>query len=381
MRGPADLLAWRDQFPAVGKTVFLGSHTLAPASKRSRDHVNRFMDAWEQKASAEAVWFEDIIPEMRTAESQYALLIGARPEQIVLSPSVTTAIASIASTQSFDGARNEVVLSRREFPTDMLVWLACERRGAKVRWVEGSEAEDYAAAIGSKTAAVSASRVSYLDGAVTDAKAITDAAHAAGAICIIDDFHGSGCVPVDVKQIGCDAMVAGPYKYMLGSSNVGFLYVSPEFSARVEPSITGWFAQCDFFAFDGSSIDHPETAQRFALGTPAALSVFLATAGLSIILEVGVDRIRARSLELTQYVIDCADDAELPVRTPREPGKRGGLVAIEVPESKKVLEELLGKGVVVDERHGALRVCPHFFSSEDDIDAMFEALRVLGVTR
>lgn len=379
MRGPADLLAWRSEFPAVERTVFLGSHTLAPASARTRAAIERFMQAWETKASAERVWFEDIIPEMRRAQELYAEIIGAAPDEVALSPSVTTALGSLATSLDVGGERNEIVLSRREFPTDQLAWLAQEKRGAKVVWVDGSDAEAYIEAIGSRTAAVSASRVSYIDATITDVTSIAAAARAAGALFVVDDFHGSGTVPIDVRAIGCDALVCGPYKFMLGSSNVGFLYARPEVSKRLEPGITGWFAQKDFWAFDGTAIEWPDTAARFSLGSPAAMSIFVATAGLSIILDVGVGRIRERSLELTSYLIDRADEAELLVRTPRERDRRGGLVSIEVPDSKKVLEALLERGVIVDERHGALRVCPHFFNSEDDIDALFAALRDLGV--
>jgi len=381
MRGPADLLAWRDEFPAVGRTVFLGSHTLAPASRRTRAAIERFMLAWETKASAERVWFEDIIPEMRRLESMAATLIGADPADVTLSPSVTTAIASLASAIDFSGSRTQIVLSRREFPTDSLGWLAQEGRGARVVWVDGSEAADYAAATGQNAAVVAASRVSYLDGAITDATEIAADARRAGALSVIDDFHGAGVVPIDVTNVGCDALVFGPYKYLLGTSNVGLLYVRPETAAHLRPTITGWFAQRDFFAFDGSRIDWPGTAARFALGTPAAMSIFASAAGMSIVLEVGVDRIRERSLALTGYVIERADSAQLTVRTPREDDRRGGLVAVEVPDAKEVLDALLDRGVIIDERHGALRVCPHFFNSEDDIDALFQALADLGVAR
>ncbi|HVL88816.1 MAG TPA: aminotransferase class V-fold PLP-dependent enzyme [Actinomycetota bacterium] len=379
MRGPSDLLAWRSEFPAVERTVFLGSHTLAPASRRTRAAIDRFMDAWESKASAERVWFDDVIPEMRRLESMAASIIGADPPDVALSPSVTTAIASLASALSFDEPKNEIVLSRREFPTDSLAWLAHEGRGAAVVWVDGSEAGDYTAAISDRTAAVTASRVSYLDGAVTDAAAICAAAREAGALSVIDDFHGAGIVPVDVGELGCDALVFGPYKYLFGTSNVGILYVRPDVAKRLRPTITGWFAQRDFFAFDGSRIDWPHSAQRFALGTPAALSIFASAAGMSIVLDVGVARIRERSLELTGYLIERADECGLAVRTPREPARRGGLVAVEVPDSKRVLDSLLDRGIIVDERHGALRICPHFFNSEDDIDALFDALAALGI--
>ena len=371
MRGPDDLLRWREEFPAVQNGVFLGAHTLAPLSRRARAAVDRFLDLWESKASAELVWFEDIIPEMRRLEVLYARLIGADPDEVALSPSVSTGLSSLASCIRFDGDRNEIVISRREFPTDCHVWLAQASRGGRVVWADG---DDYAEAIGPRTAVCSASRVSYLDGTLIDAADIVRACRGAGAFSIIDDFHGSGTVPIDVHELGCDALVAGPLKYLLGGPGVSFVYVRRDVIPSLRPTTTGWFSQANFFDFDNSALVWPDTAQRFALGTPAPASIFAAAAGLEIILEVGVDRIRARVQALIDYAIALADERGLTVRTPRERSRRGGLLAIEVAESKRALEALLARGVIVDERHGALRLSPHFYTSEDDIDAFYAAL-------
>lgn len=379
LRGPADLLAWRGEFPAVSRTTFLGSHTLAPLGHRARAAVERFLDAWQEKASAERLWFEDVIPEMRRLEALYAAVIGADPDEVALTPSISTGLSSLQSTFSFAGGRTQVVVSRDEFPADSLVWLAAEGRGAEVVWVEGRCAEGYLAAVGERTAVVCASRVSYLDGAVLDVDTLAEGCRAAGVALVLDDYHGSGVLPLDVHANGCDALVGGPLKYLLGGPGVAFVYVRADRVASMRPTVTGWFAQADFFAFDGGAIDWPGTAQRFALGTPAPASIFAAAAGLEIILEVGVGTIRTRVLELTDHVIARAGEAGLVVRTPLAHAERGGLVAIEVPQSKHVLHALLAEGVVVDERHGALRVAPHFFSSEDDVDALFAALARLGV--
>jgi kynureninase len=374
MRGPADLLAYRDEFPATKDKVFLGSHTLSPLSRRARAAVERFLDVWEQKASAELVWFEDFIPEMRRVESLYASLIGADPDEICLVPSVSSALSSLASCFDF-AERNEIVFSTDEFPTDCVVWMAQERRGAKVVRVAGREATDYAAAISERTAVVSASRVSYLDGAMLDPDELGRACAEHGAFYVIDDFHGSGVVPLDVHATQAHALVCGALKYLLGGPGLAFLYVRADVSPALEPTATGWFAQDDFFAFDNSKLDRASTAQRFAMGTPAPAAIYAAGAGLEIIHEVGVDRIRERTLELTGYLIDAAADAGYRVRSPREPERRGAVVSFEVPDSKHVLDRLLADGVIVDERHGAIRACPHFFSSEDDIDALLAALR------
>jgi len=377
VRGPADLIAWRDEIPAVRNAVFLGAHTLSPLSRRSRTAIDRFLDAWQTKASAERVWFEDIIPEMRRLESLYAGVIGADDDEVALTPSVSTGLSSLASCIDF-ADRNDILLSRGEFPTDCHVWLAQERRGATVVWIEGKDERAYAAAITPRTAVVSASRVSYLDGAMLDPVALGDACRDAGAFYVLDDFHGSGVVPLDVHATAAHALVSGPLKYLLGGPGVAFVYVRRDVAPTLHPAVTGWFSQRDFFAFDNSAVDWPDTAQRLALGTPAPAAIFAAAAGLDIILEVGVERIRERTLELTTYAIDRAIAEGYDVRTPRDPARRGALVAFEVAESKKVLEALLDAGIIVDERHGALRVCPHFYSSEDDLEALFDGLRRMG---
>lgn len=382
MRGPDDLLALRELFPAVQDTTFLGAHTLAPLSRPVRAAVDRFLDLWQSEASAELVWFDQIIPEMRRLEASYARLIGADPEEVVLTPSVSTGLSSLATAITFTHDRSRVLLARSEFPTDCHVWLAQERRGAEVVWVEGDRSADeraYLDALDDRTAVVSASRVSYLDGAVLDARELAAGCGEAGAWCVLDDYHGSGVVPIDVHEVGCDALVGGPLKYLLGGPGVAFLYVRRDRITALEPLVTGWFSQADFFAFDNSRLDWPETAQRFALGTPSPAAVFAAAAGLDLIQDIGPDRIHARVAELTSYLIERADDEGYPVRTPRDPARRGGMVAIGVQDSEDVLDTLLRQErVIVDERHGALRICPHVYSSEDDVDAFFGALDRIG---
>ncbi|MCA1831657.1 MAG: aminotransferase class V-fold PLP-dependent enzyme [Actinomycetota bacterium] len=373
MRGPEDLLAWRAEFPAVENRTFLGMHTLAPLSRRARAAVDRFLDAWETKASAEVVWFEDILPEMRRLESLYARLIGADDDEIALTPSVSTGLSSLASCIRFD-ERNEIVLSRKEFPTDCHVWLAQEERGGHVVWVDDMRADSYLNAIGSRTAVCSASRVSYLNGELLDAKKVVDACRDAGVFSVIDDFHGSATVLIDVHNLGTDALVAGPLKYMLGGPGIAFVYVRAGVAHTLKPTVTGWFSQANFFEFDNAKLSWPDNAQRLALGTPSPAAIYAAAAGLEIILEVGVARIRERTQELIDYALAKADDAKFSTRTPRDSARRGGIATIEVESSKHVLEQLLKRGVIIDERHGALRLSPSFYTSEDDIDRFFEEL-------
>jgi selenocysteine lyase/cysteine desulfurase len=270
--------------------------------------------------------------------------------------------------------RRQVGCLREEFPATRSSGAAAEAEG-EVVWVEGRTAEALLAPVGDRTAVVCASRVSYLDGAVLDVDALVAGCRARGAMSVLDDYHGSGVVPLDVHANGCDALVGGPLKYLLGGPGGGVPLRPGRLVESLRPTITGWFAQADFFAFDGSTIDWPATAQRFAMGTPAPASIFAAAAGLEIVLEVGVERIRTRGARAHRprwpgrpSRLSCA---------PVPPRRAGGMVAIEVPDSKRCCPPCWPRGSSSTSATGALRCAPHF-STEEELDALFAALRRLG---
>ena len=149
----------------------------------------------------------------------------------------------------------------------------------------------------------------------------------------------------------------------------------------MEPAVTGWFATDEPFSFDTEHLAYHPTARRLEHGTPPAPVVFLAQGGIDIISEVGVERVRARQRELTAYVIARSDEAGLAVRTPRDPTTRGGRRerAGRARTPRAICHELLARGVCTDFRGDGLRISPHFFNTEADIDRCFEELRARPV--
>jgi selenocysteine lyase/cysteine desulfurase len=207
-------------------------------------------------------------------------------------------------------------------------------------------------------------------------KEICRIAREAGAWTVVDDYHGAGIIPIDVHDVGCDFHTTGVLKWLCGGPGLTFLYARRDLLPSLEPAITGWFGQREPFSFRTTELDYHPTARRFETGTHPAPIPFIAQGGLEVISEVTPERIRARQGELTEYLIERADAAELPVRTPRERGLRGGVVNIGVGENaSKVAEALFERDVCVDARGDGLRVSPHFFTTEDDIDRLFEELR------
>jgi kynureninase len=277
--------------------------------------------------------------------------------------------------------RRKIVLSELDFPTDGHVALAHRKRGAEVVFLESHDGltvpvDAYRDAIDEDTALVIVNRVLYRTSSLLDAKEVCRLAREAGAWTIVDDFHGAGIVPVDVHELGCDFYTAGVLKWLCGGPGLTFLYARRDLLPSLEPLVTGWFGTRDPFSFDLQHLEYHPTARRLEHGTPAAPIAFIAQGGLDVITEVGPAAIRERQQDLIDLVIERADAAGLPVRSPRDRPVRGGMVNIGVgTEAEKVCHALLDRDVCTDYRGDGIRVSPHFFNNEDDVDRLFAGLR------
>jgi kynureninase len=377
-----DLSSWRDEFPVLERKAYLISASLGPVSRRSRGYLDAFVDAWASKGAPDHVWFEDIFPTMRALKQRFAALAGCHPDELAITTNISVALSTIASCVDFS-TRRKVILSELDFPTDGHVWLAQRRSGAEIVFLKSPDGltiplQEYERAIDQDTAVVMVNRVLYRSSALVDAKEICRMAREAGAWSIVDDYHGAGIVPLDLHDLGCDLYTAGVLKWLCGGPGLAFLYARRDLLPELEPGVTGWFATREPFSFDTQRLDLHPTARRLENGTPPAPVFPVALGGLEIISEAGVDRIRERQGELTDRVIARADEAGLPVRTPRERGERGGVVNVGVgPEAGKICHGLLERNVCTDYRGDGLRISPHFFNTEAEIDRCFEELRSL----
>jgi kynureninase len=278
-----------------------------------------------------------------------------------------------------------------DFPTNHYVWQAQIRRGAKLDTVPSADGiaideQDIVERIDHQTVVVNVNRVLFESSWILDLNPIVQAAHDHGALVVVDDFHGTGVVPVDVHALGIDFYATGALKWLCGGQGISFLYCRRDLISRMEPLVVGWFGTEDPFRFDRSELRLRNDARRFETGTYALPQAWTAAGGLSIIEEVGAEAIRARNRELTAGIVDRADDAGLQVLSPLDPERRGGLVRVRIPGGPEAAEELLRllleQDVVVDRRGDAFRISPHFFNDEPDLDRAFEAIgRGLRATR
>ena len=368
-----DLLAWRDDFPILKTTTYLISNSLGamPRGVESalRDYAHtwatRGVRAWEETWWDLALKFADLL----------APILGAEPGTISLHQNVTQTQAVIASCFPFDGLRRKVVLLDKEFPSVLYFWYAQRSRGAEIDLVRTDEdplclpTEKLLAAIDERTLLVPVSHVLFKSGCVQDVEAIIERAHRVGAHVVLDAYQSAGTLPVEAQRWNIDFMVGGVLKWLCGGPGVAYLYARPDLAHSLKPTFTGWFAQPQPFDFQVGPGDYREDAYRFANGTPAVPGFYAARPGIEIIRQAGVERIRERSLVLTQRIIDGALERGWRVATPGSDEGRGGTVTLDVPRGPEVLNELLRREVIVDYRPGAgIRLSPHFYNTEEEID-------------
>ena len=377
-----DLHAYRDEFPVLARKAYLISASLGPISRRAKAYLDEYLDAWVSEGAPDVVWDEHIFPRMGSVKRSFAALARCDVDEVAITTNISIAISTIASCLDFS-KRRKVVMSELDFPTDGHVWLAQRARGVEIVWLRSPDGltiplEAYDEAIDEDTAVVMVNRVLYRSSALVDAKEICRIARERGAYSFVDDYHGIGIVPLDLRDLGCDFYTAGTLKWLCGGPGLAFLYARRDLLSSLEPQVTGWLATREPFSFDLERLDFHPSARRLEHGTPPAPAMFLAQGGLDVISEVGVDRIRERQGELTDHVIARADEAGLPARTPRDRRARGGVVNVGVgPEAERICHALLERDVCTDFRGDGLRISPHFFNTEADVDRCFEELRRL----
>jgi kynureninase len=272
------------------------------------------------------------------------------------------------------------VMTALDFPSVRYVYeRLATRLGARLVTVASDDGitidtERLLAAIDDRTRLVAISHVIFRSAYVMDVDAICRRAHDVGAMVSLDAFHAIGVLPVDVKRVGVDFVTGGVLKWLCGGPGGGFLYASPEATGRLAPALTGWQAHARPFAFE-PEMEYAEDAFRWLNGTPVIPALYAAAEGPRIVRRAGIDAIRAKSIRQTSRLIELADSRGYRISAPRDPDRRGGTVAVDVPHAYEVAQVLLHNDVLVDYRPGAgIRIAPHFYTTDEEIERAIELI-------
>ena len=355
----ADPLAtFRDRFVIDDDLVaYLDGNSLGRVPKATVDRLETFVrQDWGSRLIRgwDDSWVE--LP-VTVGDELGAALLGAATGQTIIADSTSVNIYKLLHAAArLRPDRDEIVIDATNFPTDRyLVESVASARGMTVRWlrpdlIDNVTIDVLREALGERTAVVVLSQVDYRSGTLVDLPAVTQLVHDAGAVVLWDLCHSAGVLPIGLDAAQVDFAVGCTYKYLnSGPGSPAFMYVAERHIADVTQPIAGWWSAADLFAMSDTYEVAP-TIRRMLSGTPAVAGIVAVQEGVRLIAEAGVEAIRAKSEALTAYTIELLDEAGLEIATPRDAALRGSHVTVRHPDSRRITDRMIERGVVPDFR-------------------------------
>ena len=365
----------RHRFPVFEQRVYINSCSQGALSDSVRAAYDRYLADWDEHGAPWEYWVE----QLEAVRGSISRLVNADEDEIAVTTSVSAGVSALASGLRFGEGRDKVVVSDFEFPTIGQIWHAQERRGVRVEHVPAEAdgtipLERFEAAIDEQTALVAVTNVCFRNGSRLDVEAVTRLAHERGALVLVDAYQTVGSLPVDVRAIGCDFLVAGVLKYLLGSAGLGFLYCRRELVQGIEPTATGWFADRDIFEMDINDYSPAPTARRFEAGTPPIPPIYAGIAGIELMQEIGIAETEAHVRELNAILHDGLEELGAKAVTPRAPEQSGALVCVASKDVNALVAALADEGIVTSSRDNNLRISAHCYNTAEDVATVLRAL-------
>lgn len=373
----SEFLELRKEFPILKDTVYLISHSMGAMPRAAYNQLKQYADEWGRHGiTAYDLW----IPRLRETADLIGSIFNAPEGTVAMHQNASTLVAISLSAIFKPEGRKKIVYTTLNFPSLHYNFYMHRRLGLEVALVESPDGieiptERMLHAIDDRTLAVVIDHGIFRSGYLQDVGAIARHAHSKGVYTIVDAYQTVGCVPIDVLAWGIDFLIGGSHKWLCGGPGASFLYVKKDLIPILEPRITGWFSHARPFSFE-MDMEFAPDAMRFATGTPNIPGIHAARAGIEIISRLGVDRIREKSIRLTNRLIALAEAEGLKVRSPRDHRRRSGVVCIDFPGADRAEKELLKKRIHVDYRpQCGIRVSPHFYTREDELLSIVPLLK------
>jgi len=365
----------REQFPITRNKVFLNHAAQSPPPKPATDAVCKYVKDFSNYATASAEWDDGGKP-------FFARLIGAKPEEIAFVENTSVGM-NIAANALHYPPGSKIVTTDLEYPSVTYPWLR-KKLGVEVHYVKNVNGkillDDMEKAVDDKTVAVAISHVAYANGFRHNLRVLSEIVHEHGAYMIVDAIQSVGTMPIDVKRDDVDFLTLSCYKWLLSPPGVGYLFVKEDLIETLEPPMVGWasvdqqvFDTVDFW--DIWNLKLSKTASRFEAGTPSRLSQVGARESMKLLLDYGTENIKHRIHELTDHLIDSVKNLGLKLQTPEEEQYRSGIVNFKIDKPQKVTEKLAKEGIIVSARNHGIRVSPHFYNTEEEIDKLTEEIK------
>ena len=368
-----DIEGVRENFPIVKNRVFLNHAAVSPLPKPVAQSMAKYLrESSELGASG---------VDLKRLKLLFGKLINAKLDEIAFVPNTSTGLSIVANMLEY-GKRSNIVTTDLEFPSVVYPWLR-KKLNVEARYVENVDGkisqEAFERAVDDNTAAIVVSHKEYVNGFRNDLSFLSKIAHDHGAFLVVDAIQSAGAINIDVNRDNVDFLTTACYKWLLGPSGMGFLYVREDLIEEFEPPLVGWasvepqvFRTANFW--DIWNLRLSKNARRFEVGNVSLISCVGAFEALKLLLNYGIESIERRIIELTDYLIKKVKDLDWKLQTPEDAEHRSGIVNFLMDNIEKRVYELAEKGIIVSPRARGIRVSPHFYNTREEIDLLIDEL-------
>jgi cysteine desulfurase/selenocysteine lyase len=370
-----DWHALRAEFPVTRRWAFFDHAAVAPLTARAQ----RAMQQWAADLTDNGdVYHSRWMSRVEDVRVLFGRLLSADPFDIAFVKNTSEGIGIVADGFPWESGDN-LVIAEDEYPANQYPWLNLVRRGVEVRRLASRQGrlllDDLRAMLDARTRLVSLSWVEFATGFRNDLDAIGEMCRQRGILFCVDAIQGLGVLPLDVQKTPVDFLAADGHKWLLGPEGAGILYVRRELVERLYPIGVGWNSVVgaqDFSKIDFTLKPH---AGRWESGSLNVAGITALGASLELLLEIGIEPIEARLVELTDRLVVEAEAAGWKVFSSRLPSEKSAIVSLLAEgDVRRFVRACRDSGVVINQRGGRLRISPHVYNSVEEILRLMDVL-------
>ena len=370
----------RAQFPVIKRYTYLNHAAVGPLPQRVLDEVSRIN---QDKGYSGGLHWMDWEEEAEETRKIIARFINADPEEIAFAQNTSAGLSIIANGINWEKTDN-IVINDLEFPSNIFPWqIQAKRHGLVTKTVqqrnEELAIEDFEEKIDRHTKIVAVSHIQFSNGFKVDLQRLSKLAHENGGYVVTDAVQSLGQMPIDVKKLDVDFLATSGYKWLLSPIATGFLYIKKELIDEIEPSIVGYRTDENYHEYSYRTIRPALTARRFEHGQINFPGIAGMRAAIELLDSFGIYNIEKRIRKLVDHLIaDISELRGLKVLSSMKPEHRNGIIKVGgLDNPDDVVKKLKEENIVISSRAGGLRISPHFYNTEKEIEQLLDVLSLL----
>ncbi len=370
----------RSESPTLQKKTFLNHASRGPLHGITQQAIKEYSDFWGEFD------FEESNKVFQEARGKFGKLINASEEEIVFTRDVTSGSRLAANMIDYDNKSN-IVCYWNDYVAQVYQALFLKKtKNIEYRPVPDKKnrviAEEFANKIDKNTKLVLLSHVQWLSGCKADVKEIAKIAHENDALIVIDSIQSSGALVNDVKDWDVDFLTCGTAKWLLGANQAGYFYMKKEHIDKFDPPFAGYHGvdsgEHHQPYWNVNELIYVKDINKFMDTNPSDFLFYVSSKGMDIILEYGIENVEKRIMKLTDYLVEELQKlGNYEFISPLEKHHRSGVINIRIPKNIQMIKRLLMVNIIVSGRYGGIRISPHFYNTEEDIDKLTSAVKLI----